>query len=101
MAWQPRNPEASCSESVAGDNRRPEGWNGTSGESCCGVGSPFRLFHMKHFDTYQFETPHLARVVMTLYCCAMPSPTRFAREPLTQTLWDEALPLLFAHWKEV
>jgi hypothetical protein len=26
---------------------------------------------------------------------------RFHREPLTQQLWDEALPLLFAHWKEV
>ncbi|HEY2851146.1 MAG TPA: hypothetical protein VGI97_14805 [Gemmatimonadaceae bacterium] len=26
---------------------------------------------------------------------------RFHREPLTQAIWDEALPLLFAHWKEV
>lgn len=26
---------------------------------------------------------------------------RFAMEPLTPQLWDEALPLLFAHWKEV
>jgi hypothetical protein len=25
----------------------------------------------------------------------------FAREPLTDTLWSEALPLLFAHWQEL
>lgn len=25
----------------------------------------------------------------------------FAKEPLTDALWDEALPLLFDHWKEV
>lgn len=25
----------------------------------------------------------------------------FAREPLTDALWDEALPLLHAHWKEI
>lgn len=31
----------------------------------------------------------------------MQARVRFHREPLTQSLWDEALPLLFAHWKEV
>lgn len=28
-------------------------------------------------------------------------PIQFAREPLTDSLWSEALPLLHGHWKEV
>lgn len=29
------------------------------------------------------------------------SSVRFAREPLSEELWCEALPLLFAHWQEI
>jgi hypothetical protein len=28
-------------------------------------------------------------------------PIQFAREPLTESLWDEAMPLLSAHWAEI
>ena len=31
----------------------------------------------------------------------MPPCVAFAREPLTDALWDEALPLLVSHWQEV
>lgn len=31
----------------------------------------------------------------------MQAPVQFAKETLTPAVWDEAVPLLFAHWKEI
>ncbi len=46
------------------------------------------------------DMSHLADGVSICYSCGVPTLVRYQREPLTDSLWDDALPLLVEHWRE-
>ena len=51
--------------------------------------------------TMAFRKSLVDTPVSVCYSCGVPTSVRYQREPLTDSLWDDALPLLVDHWAEV